>query len=96
MCGVVSVIPLAYRSKTIRPPLTTTVPSVLVSARKSSNESGQTPSAAIGMSPSSTQSIGHSCTSAGSFAISVDGTSSRTWWNAHRLNGARRQFANVT
>ncbi len=31
---------------------------------------------------------GHSCTSAGSFTISVDGTSSRTWWNAHRLNGA--------
>jgi hypothetical protein len=23
-------------------------------------------------------------------------TSSRRWWNAHRLNGARRQFASVT
>ena len=32
----------------------------------------------------------------GSFGISDEGTSSRTWWNAQRLNGAVRQLASVT
>ena len=59
-------------------------------------EAEQQRSVEIGVSPISTRSIGHSCTSPGSFAISADGTSSRIWWNAHRLNGACRQFARVT
>jgi hypothetical protein len=39
---------------------------------------------------------GSSRTFAGSWAMSAEGRISRTWWNAHLLNGEVRQFASVT
>src|SRR5689334_22356681 len=95
MCGVVAVRPLPYHSKAILPSCSTRNPSVSVcgSIRPMVHA---LPSASLNARSLRSPGARGKCDPLPEAAIGATGRMSDTFWNAHRIQGERRQFASVT